>query len=114
MPCANADAPTSPFRWACIFTYPWCERKCPYCDFNSHETSGIPEQHYISALLRDLHDDLPLLQERTVETLFIGGGAPQPVFRPSNQDTAARNSGTGSSIPDARSNHGGQSRKRGS
>ena len=38
---------------------PWCERKCPYCDFNSHETSCIPEQHYISALLRDLRDDLP-------------------------------------------------------
>jgi putative oxygen-independent coproporphyrinogen III oxidase len=55
---------------------PWCERKCPYCDFNSHETSGIPEQHYIRALLRDLRDDLPLLQERTVETLFIGGGTP--------------------------------------
>ena len=55
---------------------PWCERKCPYCDFNSHEISGIPEQHYIRALLQDLRDDLPLLQERTVETLFIGGGTP--------------------------------------
>jgi putative oxygen-independent coproporphyrinogen III oxidase len=55
---------------------PWCERKCLYCDFNSHETGGIPEQHYIRALLRDLRDDLPLLQERTVDTLFIGGGTP--------------------------------------
>jgi putative oxygen-independent coproporphyrinogen III oxidase len=55
---------------------PWCERKCPYCDFNSHEASGIPEKHYMRALLQDLRDDLPLLQERTVETLFIGGGTP--------------------------------------
>jgi putative oxygen-independent coproporphyrinogen III oxidase len=55
---------------------PWCERKCPYCDFNSHETNSIPEQLYIRALLQDLRDDLPLLQERTVETLFIGGGTP--------------------------------------
>jgi putative oxygen-independent coproporphyrinogen III oxidase len=55
---------------------PWCERKCPYCDFNSHETEAVPEQHYIRALLQDLRDDLPLLQGRTVETLFIGGGTP--------------------------------------
>ena len=55
---------------------PWCERKCPYCDFNSHETSHVPEKQYIDTLLRDLRDDLPLLQERKVETLFIGGGTP--------------------------------------
>jgi putative oxygen-independent coproporphyrinogen III oxidase len=55
---------------------PWCERKCPYCDFNSHETNSIPEEFYIRALLRDLRNDLPMLQERTVENLFIGGGTP--------------------------------------
>jgi len=55
---------------------PWCERKCPYCDFNSHETCAVPEQRYIRALLRDLRNDLPLLQMRTVDTLFIGGGTP--------------------------------------
>jgi len=55
---------------------PWCERKCPYCDFNSHERAGIPEQHYIDALLADLRVDLPLLQGRSVETVFIGGGTP--------------------------------------
>jgi putative oxygen-independent coproporphyrinogen III oxidase len=55
---------------------PWCERKCPYCDFNSHEASAVPEEHYIRALLQDLRSDLPLLQERTVDTLFIGGGTP--------------------------------------
>ncbi len=37
---------------------PWCERKCPYCDFNSHEAREIPEQAYIDALLRDLEADL--------------------------------------------------------
>jgi oxygen-independent coproporphyrinogen-3 oxidase len=55
---------------------PWCERKCPYCDFNSHEISVVPEEHYIRTLLQDLRDDLPLLQGRTVQTLFIGGGTP--------------------------------------
>jgi len=55
---------------------PWCERKCPYCDFNSHETCAVPEQRYIRALLRDLRNDLPLLQLRTIDTLFIGGGTP--------------------------------------
>jgi oxygen-independent coproporphyrinogen-3 oxidase len=55
---------------------PWCERKCPYCDFNSHETSNIPETAYVAALLADLRQDLPYLQGRSVETLFIGGGTP--------------------------------------
>ena len=55
---------------------PWCERKCPYCDFNSHEADSIPEAAYIRALLLDLRSDLPLLQDRTVDTLFIGGGTP--------------------------------------
>ncbi|MEZ5570554.1 MAG: radical SAM family heme chaperone HemW [Halioglobus sp.] len=55
---------------------PWCERKCPYCDFNSHESRDIPEADYVRALLEDLRQDLPLLQGRTVETLFIGGGTP--------------------------------------
>jgi oxygen-independent coproporphyrinogen-3 oxidase len=55
---------------------PWCQRKCPYCDFNSHEVVDIPEPRYIDALLRDLHNDLPLVQGREVETVFIGGGTP--------------------------------------
>ena len=55
---------------------PWCERKCPYCDFNSHEAQDIPEDAYIDALLRDLSADLPLVQDRPVDTLFIGGGTP--------------------------------------
>ena len=55
---------------------PWCERKCPYCDFNSHETRTLPEAEYISTLLADLEADLPFVQDRVVQTLFIGGGTP--------------------------------------
>ncbi|MEH6586760.1 MAG: radical SAM family heme chaperone HemW [Halioglobus sp.] len=55
---------------------PWCERKCPYCDFNSHEATEIPEQAYISALLQDLDGDLALAGDREIRTLFIGGGTP--------------------------------------
>ena len=55
---------------------PWCERKCPYCDFNSHESGSVPEERYIRALLQDLHNDLPLAQGRAIDTVFIGGGTP--------------------------------------
>ena len=56
--------------------FPWCEKKCPYCDFNSHETTELPETGYIDALLNDLGDDVSLVQGRVVDTLFIGGGTP--------------------------------------
>ncbi|MGB1466879.1 radical SAM family heme chaperone HemW [Alcanivorax nanhaiticus] len=55
---------------------PWCVRKCPYCDFNSHERGELPEQAYLEALLLDLEKDLLITGERTVETIFIGGGTP--------------------------------------
>lgn len=55
---------------------PWCERKCPYCDFNSHETKLVPEQRYIDSLLADLRADSHYIQQREVDTLFIGGGTP--------------------------------------
>ena len=55
---------------------PWCEKKCPYCDFNSHQADAIPEHDYITALLNDLEQDLPLIWGRSVETVFIGGGTP--------------------------------------
>lgn len=56
---------------------PWCVRKCPYCDFNSHALSGeIPENEYLRALLEDLDQDLPLVQQRSIQTVFIGGGTP--------------------------------------
>ncbi len=60
---------------------PWCERKCPYCDFNSHEAQVIPEMNYVDALLRDLECDLALAQGRSISTLFIGGGTPS-LFSP--------------------------------
>lgn len=55
---------------------PWCERKCPYCDFNSHERDRIPEQDYIDALLSDLKCDLQRAGQSRVDSIFIGGGTP--------------------------------------
>jgi len=56
---------------------PWCVRKCPYCDFNSHEVRDIlPEDHYLEALLADLDQELPSVWGRTLDSLFIGGGTP--------------------------------------
>ncbi|MEQ8803312.1 MAG: radical SAM family heme chaperone HemW [Haliea sp.] len=55
---------------------PWCERKCPFCDFNSHETGLVPEQAYIDRLLADLEADACYTQGRSIATLFIGGGTP--------------------------------------
>ncbi len=56
---------------------PWCVRKCPYCDFNSHEARGnLPEQQYVVALARDLELALPLIWGRKVYSVFIGGGTP--------------------------------------
>jgi len=56
---------------------PWCVRKCPYCDFNSHTASPVlPEQEYIDALLADLDQDLPHVYGRELSTIFFGGGTP--------------------------------------
>ena len=62
---------------------PWCLRKCPYCDFNSHEArgDGVPEERYIAALMADLEAALPLVWGRTVHSIFIGGGTPS-LFSP--------------------------------
>lgn len=58
--------------------FPWCVRKCPYCDFNSHEWKGerFPETEYLDALRADLEQALPLVWGRQVHTVFIGGGTP--------------------------------------
>ena len=69
---------------------PWCIKKCPYCDFNSHESKGGlltdgTEQRYISALMADLEASLPLIWGRTVRSIFIGGGTPS-LFSPSAID----------------------------
>ncbi|MBZ0335729.1 radical SAM family heme chaperone HemW [Marinobacter sp. AL4B] len=56
---------------------PWCVRKCPYCDFNSHAVRGdIPEAAYLAALLEDLEHDLSFVRDRPIESVFIGGGTP--------------------------------------
>ena len=55
---------------------PWCARKCPYCDFNSHESSEIPEKQYVQQLLADLQQDLLYVQGRQLDSIFFGGGTP--------------------------------------
>ena len=56
---------------------PWCIRKCPYCDFNSHAaSSGLPESAYVQALLTNLASELPHVWGRKLESIFIGGGTP--------------------------------------
>jgi oxygen-independent coproporphyrinogen-3 oxidase len=61
---------------------PWCVRKCPYCDFNSHQLkSAAPDTAYIDALIRDFDQELPRLGGRRIDTVFFGGGTPS-LFQP--------------------------------
>lgn len=62
---------------------PWCLKKCPYCDFNSHEmrAADMPEQRYLDALVADLESALPLIWGRSVHSIFLGGGTPS-LFAP--------------------------------
>lgn len=65
---------------------PWCVRKCPYCDFNSHPVPGaLPEEAYLQALERDLTAALPLVWGRKITSIFIGGGTPS-LFAPESID----------------------------
>ena len=65
---------------------PWCLKKCPYCDFNSHENKGeLPELQYLDALRADLEAALPLIWGRRVVSVFIGGGTPS-LFSPAGID----------------------------
>ncbi len=67
---------------------PWCLKKCPYCDFNSHAAPGagaLPEARYLGALRADLEAALPLIWGRPVQTVFIGGGTPS-LFSPASID----------------------------
>jgi len=69
-----ALAPTPPLG---LYVHlPWCARKCPYCDFNSHQASDIPDSAYVAALLEDLDDESVRVTGRAVESVFIGGGTP--------------------------------------
>jgi putative oxygen-independent coproporphyrinogen III oxidase len=61
---------------------PWCVRKCPYCDFNSHQLkSAAPDASYIDLLIRDFDAELPCLRGRRIDTVFFGGGTPS-LFQP--------------------------------
>src|SRR5204863_916759 len=62
---------------------PWCLKKCPYCDFNSHEMqpAAMPEARYLDALVADLEASLPLIWGRPIHSIFIGGGTPS-LFSP--------------------------------
>ena len=66
---------------------PWCVRKCPYCDFNSHERAGaLPENEYVAKLMLDLEGLLPSVWGRRLVSVFIGGGTPS-LFSPGAIDT---------------------------
>jgi len=69
-------APT-PIPLSLYIHIPWCIKKCPYCDFNSHEARNeIPEERYLNALIADLENELPNIWGRSIESIFIGGGTP--------------------------------------
>jgi oxygen-independent coproporphyrinogen-3 oxidase len=78
-------APAVPAELPTLSLYvhlPWCVRKCPYCDFNSHVPVGeIPERAYVDALLADLDLDLPAVAGRRIESVYLGGGTPS-LFSP--------------------------------
>ncbi|VAX13423.1 Radical SAM family enzyme, similar to coproporphyrinogen III oxidase, oxygen-independent, clustered with nucleoside-triphosphatase RdgB [hydrothermal vent metagenome] len=66
--------------------FPWCVRKCPYCDFNSHALkTDLPEAAYIDALVSDLEQELPLIWGRPISSIFLGGGTPS-LFSPEALD----------------------------
>lgn len=65
---------------------PWCVRKCPYCDFNSHESiTDIPEKRYVQALITDLEQSVPRVYGRKIKSVFFGGGTPS-LFLPESID----------------------------
>ena len=83
-PVLNQPSLTALPPLALYIHFPWCEKKCPYCDFNSHQikdssshlTGGFDEQRYINALITDLETELPNIWGRQVHSIFIGGGTP--------------------------------------
>lgn len=79
---------SAPPPLALYIHFPWCVRKCPYCDFNSHavKEDGIPEASYIQALLADLQQALPRIWGRRLSSVFIGGGTPS-LLSPDGLDT---------------------------
>ena len=93
MPLAaiKIDTPSSP-RFTALpplalyIHIPWCLKKCPYCDFNSHEQrQALPERRYVDALIADLESALPLIWGRKLISIFFGGGTPS-LFAPASID----------------------------
>ncbi|WP_245835070.1 radical SAM family heme chaperone HemW [Methylobacillus rhizosphaerae] len=86
-----SSAPTQPPPLSLYIHIPWCVRKCPYCDFNSHESrSEIPETAYVDALVADLEQSVPRIWGRRVHSIFFGGGTPS-LFSPEAIDRILSN-----------------------
>ena len=76
-PAAGSSGLAAPPPLALYVHWPWCVKKCPYCDFNSHESrSEVDEATYLAALIADLEAALPQVWNRPVSSVFIGGGTP--------------------------------------
>ncbi|HEY5789624.1 MAG TPA: radical SAM protein, partial [Gammaproteobacteria bacterium] len=74
---ASTAAAAAPPPLALYLHFPWCVRKCPYCDFNSHAVRGeLPEQAYVAALLADLDWELRMHPARELVSVYCGGGTP--------------------------------------
>lgn len=71
---SSADAELVPL--SLYIHIPWCVRKCPYCDFNSHQLTELPESDYVQALRKDLQQDRDLAKGRPLQSIFFGGGTP--------------------------------------
>ena len=96
---APPSAPLAPPPLSLYAHLPWCARKCPYCDFNSHKApAAIPEKEYIAALLADAESVLPSVWGRRVSSVFIGGGTPS-LFSPEAADALLRGLRTLSLLP---------------
>ncbi len=74
---ATISGLTNPPPLSVYIHIPWCVKKCPYCDFNSHESRGeIPEKRYVAALIKDLEQSVPRVYGRKIKSVFFGGGTP--------------------------------------
>ena len=89
---ATLSGLTNPPPLSLYIHIPWCVKKCPYCDFNSHEVrgktaeEGLPETRYVAALIADLEQSVPRVYGRKIHSVFFGGGTPS-LFSPSAIDT---------------------------
>lgn len=82
MPAGQPETPLQSIPLSLYIHLPWCVKKCPYCDFNSHKAAAdLPEQAYVDALIRDLDFDLSLFKKRPLTSIFFGGGTPS-LFSP--------------------------------